>query len=267
MPRLRPTTNGRLFDLGRFDGNGIFGRRVRAYVPRAPGEVTPPARPVLVLFDGQNVFDDEGSYAGGWYAQLAADRLAAMGRLRGPDGRRGDALAPVVLAVDHPGADRIDELGAPGNRKLDALLGWVVERVLPAAHAELSLGQGPAVHILGGSSLGGLAALYGHFRRPDTFGGALAMSPSLWFKSRGIFDFVRSQPNPFASRIYLDCGRREGRGSVATSVEAMAEQLRSRGWSDRGKLRVTARIDANGTHSEASWRRRLPGALRVVFGP
>jgi enterochelin esterase-like enzyme len=267
MPRRTPTATGRFVDLGPLDGHGVEGRRVRAYVPRAPGEQTPPERPVLVLFDGQNVFDDEGSFAGGWHAHGAVDRLAAMGRVRDPSGRRGDAIAPVLLGVDHAGAARIEELGAPANPRLDRLLDWIVERVLPAAHARLSLGYGPSRHFLGGSSLGGLAALYGHFRRPEVFGGALALSPSLWFRSRGVFEFVGSQPNPYRSRIYLDSGKKEAGGRLATAVASMGELLSARGWSDRGDLRLMLRVEAKGRHDEASWRRRLPRALRFAFGP
>jgi predicted alpha/beta superfamily hydrolase len=267
MPRRISTARGRFVDLGRLDGHQIFGRRVRAYVPHAPGEHTQPRRPVLVLFDGQNVFGDEGSFAGGWHADAAVDRLAALGRVRDPDGRRGEIVAPVVLGVDHAGADRIDELGAPSNPRLDRLLDWIVDRVLPTAHAKLSLGYGPSMHFLGGSSMGGLAALYGHFRRPEVFGGALAQSPSLWFKSRGVIEFVGAQPNPYRSRVYLDCGRGEAGGRLAAAVSSMGEAFRARGWGDRGDLRVMVRVEAKGKHDEASWRRRLPKALRFAFGP
>lgn len=44
--------------------------------------------------------------------------------------------------------------------------------------------------------MGGLAALYAHFRRPDVLGAALCMSPSLRFAERRIFDFVAAQPVP-----------------------------------------------------------------------
>ncbi len=267
MPRQTLTAKGQFVDLGPLDGHTIVGRRVRAYVPRAPGEREPPRRPVLVLFDGQNVFDDHGSFAGGWHAHAAVDRLAAMGRVRDPYGRRGDVVAPVVLGVDHAGADRIQELGAPDNPRLDRLLDWIVDRVLPAAHAKLALGYGPSMHFLGGSSMGGLAALYGHFRRPEVFGGALAHSPSLWFKSRGVFAFVGGEPNPYRSRVCIDCGRDEAGGRLAAAVTSMGDALRARGWSDRGDLRLMVRVEAKGKHDEASWRRRFPKALRFAFGP
>ena len=273
MPRLRATETGRFVNLGTFGGSSLSERRARAYVPRAPGQATgpradDPERPVVVLFDGQNVFDDEGSYAGGWHAHRAVDRLAAMGRVQKADGTgRGIILAPVIVAIDHGGADRIAELGAPSSAKLAALVDLIVDRVLPAAHDKIRLQYGPAGHYVGGSSMGGLAALYTHFRRPEVFGGALCMSPSFWFAQRGIFDFVAKEPNPYRSRVYLDAGGKEGRGRLAGLVGDMARHLEGRGWRPYGDLRVLFRADPKGTHNEAHWRRRLPKALRFLVGP
>jgi hypothetical protein len=46
-------------------------------------------------------------------------------------------------------------------------------------------------------------------------------------------------------------------------VARMAEQLHRRGYGDD---RLLVRQDARGAHSEASWRRRLPTALRFLLG-
>ncbi len=269
MPRLRPTATGRFVDLGTFDAPSLVPRRVRAYVPRAPNQgPKEPERPTLVLFDGQNVWDDAGSYAGGWYAHHAVDRLAALGRVQKADGLgRATILAPVIVAVEHGGAERVEELGAPSSAKLGELIGLIVDRVLPVAHEKLPLQYGPGAHYVGGSSMGGLAALYTHFRRPEVFGGALCMSPSFWFAQRGVFDFVAKEPNPYRSRVYLDAGAREGRGKLVGLVAEMARHLESRGWGPAGDLRLLFRADPRGTHDEAHWRRRLPKALRFLVGP
>ncbi len=178
--------------------------------------------------------------------------------------------APVVIAVDHGGAERIAELGAPGSAKLAAFIDLVVDRVLPAAHARFSLAYGPSAHYVAGSSMGGLAALYMHFKRPEVFGGAIAMSPSLWFARRGIFEFVAKEPNPYRSRVYLDAGAREAGGRLVPLVQTMGSALEGRGWrrgGSVGDLRVVVHVDPRGTHQEVCWRRRLPKALRFVFGP
>jgi predicted alpha/beta superfamily hydrolase len=251
VPRQRKRA-GEILDLGTFSGKDLVPRRARAYVPSFP----PRKRSVLVMLDGQNVFGDEGSFAGGWYAHEAVEKMAA-------------ARAPVIVAIDHGGAERIAELGAPSSPKLAAFVDLVVDGVLPALHARFDLGYGPAAHVVCGSSMGGLAALYMHFRRPEVFGGAVAMSPSLWYARRGIFQFVASQTNPYRSRVWLDAGQREAGGRLVTAVESMGRALRDRGWSGdaKGDLRVAVHVDARGKHDEASWRRRLPKALRFAFAP
>jgi enterochelin esterase-like enzyme len=240
VPRV--TRKSGIVDLGVFSAAGLVDRRARLYVPvRGPRVADRGERPLLVMLDGQNVFGDEGSFAGGWHADETVDKLVA---------------APAVVAVDHGGAERIAELGAPRSPKLAALVDLIVDRVLPAARTRVAFGS----RYVAGSSMGGLAALYIHFRRPDVFSGAVSMSPSLWFDRRAIFGFLDAQPIPPVSRVYLDAGAREAGGRFGSVVEAMGQRLAAR------KVSVLVRIDPQGTHQESSWRKRLPRALRFVLG-
>src|SRR5438128_1044656 len=100
MPRrvsISPVRDPLLYDTFLLP-NGLAPRRVRVHVPTR-GPTVRGQRPALFLFDGQNVLDDAGSFSGGWYAHRAVDRLAVSGR-----------RAPVVVAIDHGGEARIDEL-------------------------------------------------------------------------------------------------------------------------------------------------------------
>jgi len=249
-PELTP---GKIQVLGPYATPGLVPRLVRLYLPSDFKPEIP--RFVLFLFDGQNVFDDEPSYAGGWYAHEAAERLARAGK-----------LAPILVGIDHGGPERIRELspfpvqGAEGQ--LDLLLDWLLDTLKPALAKRLPLLEGPAGSAVGGSSMGGLAAIYAHFRRPLELGGALAMSPSFWVGDGAILDWVRDQPRPPFSRVYLDSGMREGRGTLLPLVARLAGHLASRGYGD---LNLRFRTDPKGLHSEQSWRRRLPAALRFLY--
>jgi predicted alpha/beta superfamily hydrolase len=228
-------------------------RAVRVYVPGGPAPEA--GRPLLVLFDGQNVFDDAPSFAGGWHAHQAVERLGAR--------------APVVVGVDHGGEARLDELSPFAARmsrgEAAAFVGWVADEVVPAVRRGRHLAPGPGAVVIGGSSMGGLAALFAHLARRDAFGGgALCMSPSFWVADRAVVGLVgRAEPAPGA-RVYLDAGAVEGRGHLGPLVHAVADRLRERGY-DGDRLRV--RVDPRGDHHERSWRRRLPAALRFFFGP
>jgi len=241
---------GRVERWGTYSIPGIGPRGVRVYVPRGPAE-----RAVVILFDGQNVFEDEGSFAGGWHAHRAAERVVTLKR-----------PAPIVVAIDHGYGARQHELmpfaGSRSRGGLDSMVAFLRGRLADDVRSRLGVASAPARWIVGGASLGGLAALYTHFAAPEVFGGALCMSPSFGLGGRRLFAWIAAQPLPWTSRIYLDCGVREGRGTTLPRVAAMASLLRARGYGDR---RLRFRRDARGRHDEASWRRRLPGALRFLL--
>jgi len=227
-------------------------RTVRVFLPR--GHDGKRARPALYMFDGQNVFDDGPSFAGGWHVHEAIDKLSP---------RR--FIVPAVVAVDHGGAQRISELGPWPFRgaasKTDRILDWMARTLLPAVEARYHLAGGPVGRAVSGSSMGGLAALYAHFRRPDLFGGAIAMSPSLWFAAGRLLAFIAGEPTPYVSRVYVDCGAREG-GRMVGMARDLARQLAARGY---GADRLLFREDARGAHNEKDWRRRMPKALRFMY--
>lgn len=248
--RLRP---GEVNVVGPLAVPGFDPRPVRIYLPRTWDPNEPHF--ALYLYDGQNVFQDEGSFSGGWYAHEAAEKLARAGR-----------PVPVVVGIHHGGEGRIRELSPFECQgcasEAEGFLGWVTGTLVPALTAELNLVPGPFGAVAGGSSIGGLAALWSHFRYPETFGGALVMSPSFWVDDQAIFRDVAERPAPEVSRIYLDCGAREGRGTLLPLVAGMAAHLAGRGYDED---RLLFAPDPRGAHNERSWRRRLPKALRFLY--
>lgn len=225
-------------------------RHVRVYVPR---RARPSERPLLLMFDGQNVFDDAPSFAGGWHAHRAVERLAKS------------VSPPVIVGVDHGHEHRISELSPFDFGKvrgsLEPLLSWLVGWLLPRLRQEHRLSSDRSRVVVGGSSLGGLAALYAALRHPSVFGGALAMSPSLWVAGGAFLRWAPDHARGARSRIYLDAGAREAGGRMLALAEQTAGLLRASGVSD-----LKFRADPRGQHRESDWRRRLLPALRFHFG-
>jgi enterochelin esterase-like enzyme len=240
-----------LHHLGPFDIPLIGSRSARVYCP--PRDHGGGPSPVLYMFDGQNLFDDEPAFAGGWHLHNTARALAK---------RHG--RAPVIVGIDHGGAARIEELSPWSSGKTDALVDWIGGTLAPLVRRNFHASGEPREVGIGGSSLGGLAALYAHFRRPEHFGLVLCMSPSLFVGRGKIFEHVAAHGKPWTSRIYLDAGALEAGGGLLRTVERMAGELRGRGWDD-GSLRVVAA--KRGTHSEKAWRRRAPAAIEWLFLP
>jgi predicted alpha/beta superfamily hydrolase len=246
---------GEINVLGPFEVPGLAPRLIRIYLPR---DYTPERSWfALYMFDGQNVFDDAPSFSGGWHLHGAVERLVRAGR-----------PVPVAIGIDHGGKDRNWELspfgfefeGEPGQSHI--LLEWITGSLMPALTTELNLIPGPLGALIGGSSMGGLCSLWSHFHYPHAFGGAMVMSPSFWVAEQAIFGDIAAQPTPEVSRIYLDAGAREDKGRLMPVVAAMAAHLAGRGYEDG---RLMFRPDAKGAHNEASWRRRLPKALRFLY--
>ncbi|NUP13685.1 MAG: alpha/beta hydrolase [Polyangiaceae bacterium] len=225
-------------------------RHVRIYRPR---RVPSHDRPVLLLFDGQNVFDDEPSFAGGWHAHRAVERLAKT------------VPPPIVIGIDHGNEHRISELSpfdfGRVHGSFDGFLDWIAGWLLPKLRREHRLTSDPRRTIIGGSSMGGLASLYAALKRPDVFGGTISMSPSLWVARGALLRFAAKRAPAPGSRIYLDAGGREGEGRMLAAAEKMALTLRA-----SGRAEIMFRADPRGQHREIDWRRRLLPALRFQFG-
>src|SRR5688572_21541133 len=98
LRKRRGRSPGRLFNLGTYNVGHIGKRAVRVFVP--PGyDSAEKEHPLLVMWDGQNVFDDEGSFAGGWHVHEAVSRRAMRGK-----------KAPVVVGINHGNEWRLREL-------------------------------------------------------------------------------------------------------------------------------------------------------------
>lgn len=245
-----------LYRLGPYSIPRIDRRRaVRMYLTN---EGSDQPAPLLVMFDGQNIFHDAPSFSGGWHLHHAVAQL------------RADGLpAPVVVGVDHGNDRRLDELSPfksdQSKGRFDALLQWLAEELVPTLRRDFNLLGAPEATVVGGSSMGGLASLYAHLRRPDVFGGAMAMSPAFWFAGARIFDFVAAAPMPRGpSRIYLDAGGKEDDGNLLAVARRMVSVLEKRGY---GKDRLKFVAEPEGIHNEADWRRRSPPALRWLLKP
>lgn len=252
---------------------GRFGRRtagaampVQVHLPACYDE-DDRAYPVLYMLDGQNVFDAATAFAGQpWDADKIHDTLHEADFIRpfviaaiGSDHRRDDLYTPVVDP---------DE-GGGGLRKLERM---IVTELDPALRDRFRILEGPENCAVMGSSLGGLAAFHLAWRRPDTFGKAGVLSPSLWWGRGHTQRLVRAESGPLKPmRVWLDCGTEEDEAdedqdvwfddfSLVRSVLDLAEVLLDRGHE------VRFLIDQGADHSEAAWRHRLPQAFVWLFG-
>jgi predicted alpha/beta superfamily hydrolase len=231
-------------------------REVTVYLPPGYGERDAVRYPVLYMQDGQNLFEAERAFIPGqpWHLAEAAD--AAI--------NERTAAPMIIVGVDHAGPARIDEYtptrdeGRKAGGKADAYGRLLLEELKPLIDSRYR--TLPNDTAIGGSSLGGLAALHLGLTHPEAFRAIAALSPSIWWDGRAIlrdadaFDGARP-------RIWLDAGGREG-AEALRDARLLRDRLRARGWTD-ADLRYYE--DRRGDHSERAWARRARMALEFLF--
>src|SRR6266446_1056392 len=200
--------------------SGIFGntRLVRVWLPPDYDGWGATRYPVLYLNDGQNLFDPATAFGGvHWQVGETTTQLSAEHKIRpliivGIDNTKNRAQEYIPYKSKDP---RV--LNAKGKCYPD----FLQREVMPLIEERYPVLKGAENTGLGGSSLGGLIALYTQLAAPGVFGRLLIESPSLFVANRKILDESRRFRN-WPSRVYLGMGRREA-----------APRTRMQGWTKR----------------------------------
>lgn len=222
-------------------------RDVLVYLPPSYAE-TDRHYPVIYMHDGQNLFDRATGFAGQeWEVDETMQVLAEEG------------LEAIIVGLANT-PQRITEynpfLQHRGGQG-EAYLEFIIDTVKPLVDRDFrTLPDREHTGILG-SSMGGLISLYGFFHRPDVFGFAGVMSPSLWLGGGAIYSFINAR-DFVPGKLYLDNGTRENSARMLNAV------LIEKGYIPDENLLYVVEQDAE--HNEAAWARRLPDALRFLLG-
>ncbi len=228
-------------------------RTVRLYLP--PGYAQGDRRyPVIYMHDGQNLFDDATAYAGEWGVDEALDELAA---------RTG--FEAIVVGIDNGGDKRMNELSpwpnaGHGNAEGEAYLRFVIEVVKPFIDRGWRTRPEPASTAIIGSSMGGLASHYAIHARPDVFGLAGVLSPSMWFSPES-FAFAEHKVLPPDARVFIYAGGREGDSMVPDAMQLHDILVRRMGSTER----TTVEIVDSAEHNEAAWRAVFPRVVAWLY--
>ncbi|HEX2218876.1 MAG TPA: alpha/beta hydrolase-fold protein [Gemmatimonadales bacterium] len=249
VPRGRRRARGRIEHLTPGPETPGLDRDLTVYLPPAYDD-TYGRYPVLYMQDGQNLFDPEESFAGSWRVDLAMNRAAARG------------AEAIVVGIPNAGEGRIVEYNPfddpeRGPGRGGEYVTHMVEVIKPLVDARYRTLPGRETTAVVGSSMGGLISLFAFFVRPDVFGVAAALSPSLWFAGRAIFGLVEEAPR-HPGRLYLDVGQQEGEETLH-DARRLRDLLLAKGYVPGEQLRYVE--ERAGAHEEAAWSRRFRAAL------
>jgi predicted alpha/beta superfamily hydrolase len=222
--------------------------------------------PVLYLNDGQNLFDPSRAFAGvTWGVRETAARLV----------RRGDIPPLIVVGIDHGGVRRareylpVEDARNPDSRRPvgRAYVEFVTREVMPFIERLYPVDRRASNTGIGGSSYGGVSALFTVLERPGIFGKMLIESPSLYVGGGYLLRRARTAAR-WPSRVYLGVGTAETRRDEwnretvdnVRKLDAVLRQARL------GPKRLLTRIEAGASHNEGAWAGRLADALRFLYG-
>lgn len=243
------------------DGKDRF---VRVHLPPQYHQKPQTTYPLLLMQDGQNLFEDETAYMGkSW--KLGATLM---------DGVQSGKLSDVI-AVGIDNANSFDgrafeyapwqtEVELYGEKKIlgggaDQYLDWMEKTVLPEIEKRYRVEPGAKNRMIGGASLGALVSLYALVKKPHLFGGAILMSGSWWWG--GFQDWLKSNWLPQAGvRLWVDAGEQEPNGEHAVALKKNLTEL---GF-EVGK-NLAFFMDPEGRHNEESWLSRVWRPLEFFF--
>lgn len=228
----------------------LDGRPCLVYLP--PGYPAPHTRyPVLYVSDGEVAFDGLDHERESFGFDATADAMIAGGEIE----------PLIIVAVTSAGLrfrDYIPSLAADGTvdttRTGGAYVRALRRDLKPVVDRTFATDPAAAANGITGFSLGGLIAVYAGYGEPAAFGIAGGFSGSY---NRGFVSWVDRRGRTPGSSLWIDTGLIDDNDIPARNLDVVARGQGFVPGVDYEYLEI-----ADGTHTIASVRRRVPAFLR-----
>jgi predicted alpha/beta superfamily hydrolase len=226
--------------------------------PEEPG-------PLLILHDGQNLFDDKTAAYGCSWRVLEAVNQPGMPKMR-------------VLGINNceDGEGRLDEYSPfKGSKTLlrvgftriaggkgDLYLRYVMEEVVPRYTTKY-----PTTAIyMGGSSMGGYITLCAALAYPDRLAGVFGLSNAWWFAEKQLLKRIETF-HEVLPRMYLDTGDNESSDPVHNRRYVKSHHRIIEALTQKPSKAFKTAVIPGGIHHESAWALRLAEVLRWMIQP
>ncbi len=235
-------------------------RNVIVYLPPGYDQEHERRYPVLYMHDGQNLFDGDTAFIRGndWKMGRTAEDLILAGKME----------PIIIVGIWNTGVHRMDEYtpsvdgGVGQGGKLQVYGKFIVEELKPFIDGHYRTRPEQEFTGIGGSSLGGLAALLLGLHHSEVFSRVASVSPSLWWDNGVAYRLIQNLKRKPNVRIWLDMGTREHRSGIA-SLRLMRDLLVTYGWKLRSDLFCHEIRGAR--HTEGDWARRVGRILLKLY--
>ena len=217
--------------------------------------------PVMYFFDGHNLFlNEDATYGKSWgmkeFLEGWGKKMIIVGIECGHDGE--ERLSEYLPYMANKGShfDRFEPMG-------QATMDWIVNEIKPVIDRDYRTIPFRECTGIGGSSMGGLMALYAGIHYNRWFSKAACVSSAIGFCMRPLMaDMRRSEMNP-DTRLYLSWGTREAWGCKNPDKEDRSSK--TYGWNKRvadyaasvgAAVKLHCQVGAG--HCEADWEKLVP---------
>ena len=226
-------------------------RRAYIYLPASYKKEPDRRYPVLYMFDGHNVFlDSDATYGRSW----------RFGKYL--DSAKKDLIV-VAIECNHEGNGRLVEYSPISYEnatmgkirgKGSVYMNWLVGTLKPYIDENYRTLPDRLNTIIGGSSMGGLMALYGAAVYNHVFQRAVCLSPSLWVAPGKVLEMIARAHVRRDTCIYMDYGSEEifNHAANAEALISTSHLLLTK------RVNLAFRIVPGGTHCEESWEKQIP---------
>ncbi len=222
--------------------------------------------PVMYFFDGHNLFyNEDATYGKSWgmkeFLEQWAKQMIIVGIEcgHGPDERLSEYMP-------YPSEGRFGHIKPTG----DATMQWIIEDLKPIIDEDYRTIPFRECTAIGGSSMGGLMAVYAAVHYNQWFSKAACVSSSIGFCMKALMEDMKAQEISADTRLYLSWGTKEAHNiadkwSYDTNSDTyqwnkqVAEQAESCG--------ATTLLDCQvgGGHCEADWEKLVPTFMNFLW--
>ncbi len=217
--------------------------------------------PVLYMFDGHNLFsDNDATYGKCWGLKDFLDKW-------------DHKLILVGIECGHEGDERLSEYlpyrALPTTRfamffpRGKATMEWIVNEIKPMIDRDYRTLPDREFTGIGGSSMGGLMALYAGAQYNHIFSKAACVSSAIGFCMRPLMKGLRNASIRPGSRFYLSWGTKEAFGCKNPDKDDRSS--RTYKWNKRAAdelkckgAEVMMYCQVGGAHCEADWEKQNP---------